>query len=429
MKVLIVADNATTRYGGEARLPLHYFRYLLKRGIDVQLVVHERCKSELQQSLGNDMKKVHIIPDLAILRVLNVISKKLPARVAVLTSTALLLLVTQLLQRKLVKNLVRKQGIDVVHQPTPVSPKFPSLLFALGAPVIVGPMNGGMCFPKGYGNIQGYGEIILTAIARSAAHLVNLILPGKLFAAKLLVSNERTRNALPAFYLGSCETLVENGVDLTLFSPKTYQCAKSFNQDEPLKLLYLGRLVDWKGIDILIDTVAGFNRQIDVELHIVGEGIDRASLEIQVKNSKIEDITFFYGRVEQDQCPDLMSTMDALVLPSLFECGGACVLEAMSVGLPVIASKWGGPVDYLDEHCGILVDPTGGRVKFIQRLREAILQLVEKPELAQALGENARRKVEQQFDWEVKIDKIIDVYQEVMIKKSRNIKNAPEFVE
>ena len=48
MKVLIVADNASARFGCEAILPLHYFRVLHRRGVDVYIVVHERTKKELK---------------------------------------------------------------------------------------------------------------------------------------------------------------------------------------------------------------------------------------------------------------------------------------------------------------------------------------------------------------------------------------------
>ena len=73
----------------------------------------------------------------------------------------------------------------------------------------------------------------------------------------------------------------------------------------------------------------------------------------------------FHGFVSAGAMCRLLAGFDALVLPSLYECGGAVVLEAMAMGLPVIATKWGGPTDYLDEKTGILIEPTGRR-KFRQ---------------------------------------------------------------
>jgi alpha-maltose-1-phosphate synthase len=415
MKILIAVENASAKFGGEAVLPLHYFRYLTMRGIDVRMIVHERCREELEQCLGSSIDKVYFISDGVTMRVLDKISNTLPSRMAAVTSTALLGLITQMMQRRLAKKLIRQYNIDIIHQPIPVSPKLPSLFFALDARVIIGPMNGGMRFPAGYRYLQASGEAALTWSVRMASHLINILIPGKLFADRLLVANERTRRALPAFHLGRSQLLVENGVDLTVFKHKHQRHIRSReNRVGALKLVYLGRLVDLKGVDILIEAVVGIQSEFNLELHIVGDGVERASCELHAYNSGIADYVFFHGRIDQENCPDVLSSMDALVLPSLCECGGAVVLEAMSLGLPVIATKWGGPVDYIDDSCGILVDPAGGRAVFIQRLSEAIARLAKNPELRRSLGDSGIKRVEEKFDWEKKIDAVINIYQGVL---------------
>jgi glycosyltransferase involved in cell wall biosynthesis len=100
---------------------------------------------------------------------------------------------------------------------------------------------------------------------------------------------------------------------------------------------------------------------------------------------------------------------DALVLPSLYECGGAVVLEAMAMGLPVIATKWGGPADYLDDTSGILIEPIG-RERFIVDLAEAMVRLVQSSDLRRQLGQAGRARVAAEFDWEKKIDRILSIY-------------------
>ena len=72
------------------------------------------------------------------------------------------------------------------------------------------------------------------------------------------------------------------------------------------------------------------------------------------------DRVIFHGFLPQKQCAELLAGFDALVLPSLHECGGAVVLEAMAMGLPVIATKWGGPVGTIcHKNSGILIEPAG----------------------------------------------------------------------
>ncbi len=79
------------------------------------------------------------------------------------------------------------------------------------------------------------------------------------------------------------------------------------------------------------------------------------------------------------------------------------------MGLPVIATKWGGPIDYLDESCGILIEPTS-REGLVKGFIEAMQKLAEQPQLRSQLGEAGKERVRQHFDWERKIDRILEIY-------------------
>ena len=85
-----------------------------------------------------------------------------------------------------------------------------------------------------------------------------------------------------------------------------------------------------------------------------------------------------------------------------------CV-EAMATGLPVIATKWGGPANYLNESTGILIEPAG-RESFIDEIGDAMIRLARSPELRAELGKAARTRAVAEFDWERKIDVMLEVY-------------------
>ena len=87
------------------------------------------------------------------------------------------------------------------------------------------------------------------------------------------------------------------------------------------------------------------------------------------------------------------------MLPSIYECGGAVVLEAMAAGIPAIATAWGGPTDYLNEECGILIEPISPEA-MVKGFAAGMHKLISDRELAARMGAAGRRRVEAEFDWQ-----------------------------
>jgi glycogen(starch) synthase len=104
-----------------------------------------------------------------------------------------------------------------------------------------------------------------------------------------------------------------------------------------------------------------------------------------------------------------LDAADCLVLPSLLECGGAVVLEAMSLGKPVIATAWGGPLDYLDASCGILV-PANSRDGLVEGIAAAMVRLANSPATRRSMGTRALARVRAEYSWDVKVDRMMGFY-------------------
>jgi glycosyltransferase involved in cell wall biosynthesis len=299
--------------------------------------------------------------------------------------------------------------VNVVHQPIPLAPKDPTLIFNLGVPVVIGPLNGAMTYPTAFAKRQSSVERGFMSVGRWLADVVHLVLPGKRTATTLLIANERTRAGLPRWCRGRVILQIDNSVDLSTWR----QAPTRTRTGRKARFVYLGRLVDWKAVDLLIHAFAPVARTGTATLDLIGDGELGDALKAQVQALGISDHVNFLGWKQQAQCAEELATADALVLPSLYECGGAVVLEAMAVGLPVIATAWGGPADYLDKDCGILVEPSS-RDAFINGLSSAMLKLASDPDLRERLGQAARRKVETHFDWEKKIDDTLTLYREAI---------------
>jgi glycosyltransferase involved in cell wall biosynthesis len=416
-EVAIVAQHASLKFGGEAALPFHFFRVLRKRGLGAWLVVHERCRSAVVDAFPNDLDRIVFVPDRAIHRILWRISAVLPGRIAAMTTDTLMVLVTQWQLRRAALGLIRDHGVGLVHQPIPVSPKAPSLIGRLGVPVVMGPMNGGMDFPPAFRSYDGAITRFLYGIGRRASWLSHRLMPGKLRADALLVANRRTGLALPSGAKGEVIELVENGVDLDVWDAPADSRPDSDLDGIP-RFAFLGRLVDWKAVDLLLEAFARVVAETPARLQILGDGPMRPSLEQKAQALGLigrdgPDLVEFAGWQPQAECSRRLARADALVLPSLYECGGAVVLEAMAMGRPVVATEWGGPADYLDPSCGILVPPDS-RDAFISGLASAMLRLAGDPDLRRRMGESGRRKVVEQYAWDRKADAILAIYSRIV---------------
>jgi glycosyltransferase involved in cell wall biosynthesis len=410
LRVAIVAPNCSLSMGGEAALPYHYFRLLRARQIDVHLVGHHRNREELLQAFPEDQDRIHLVPDGLFQWVLYRIGWPLPTGLYRATFGGSLQVITQAEQRRILRQLVRTRGITMVHQPAPVSPAEPSMIFGVGAPVMIGPMNGGLDYPPAFRDRENPWERISVRLGRRLRHVMNLLIPGKRRAALLLVSNRRTREVLPATRVPVVE-LVENGVDLSLWPPRDDQRSPD-RSDGGGRFVYLGRLVDWKGVDLLLRAWAEARISPAARLEIIGDGPMCEQLVALRDRLGLAASVEFVGYLTQPECSRRLRQADVLILPSLMESGGAVVLEAMATGLAVIATDRGGPADYLDESCGILVPPTS-RDGFIRGLAGAIERLDSSPELRFKMGRAALRRVAA-FSWEAKIDRILEIYRQVV---------------
>lgn len=402
MRVCIVAEHASKRFGGEAIIPYHYFRVLRARGVDAWLVVHMRTRTELESLFPSDLDRLRFVEDMALQRLFYKMSAFLPRRISESTFRLANQFLTQLCQRAILRQLIRDVGIDVIHQPIPVSPRFPSLLSGLGVPLVIGPLNGGMDYPPAFRKAESSLSHIFVAIARSFSDIANSILPGKKRADLVLVANERTRQVLPTGLRGRVVEIPENGVDLAQWT----QPDADRDEPHPQPFLFIGRLIDWKALDLgirALQSVPG------ARLDVIGDGPMLSVWQALATELGVADRVVFLGWLTQEECAIRLSAAVALILPSLYECGGAVVLEAMAMSKPVIATKWGGPADYLDESCGILIEPESPQA-VVDGFARAMQQVIASPELCARLGSAGRDKLVRNFDWEKKVDQVMLLY-------------------
>ncbi|MDX2346469.1 MAG: glycosyltransferase family 4 protein, partial [Legionella sp.] len=157
-------------------------------------------------------------------------------------------------------------------------------------------------------------------------------------------------------------------------------------EDSDIIFLYVGRLLDWKGVIELVEAFKQMNHS-RAKLWIAGEG----ALEDYVKkNSDVLDNMFYFGRVEGSRLMNIYHAADVFVLPSLAEPWGLVVNEAMASGKAVIISEDAGCVDDLVFHgeTGLLIPP-----KDIQALISAMTCLASDDECREQLASQAQKHI------------------------------------
>lgn len=401
LNILIVCEHASNVYGGEAMLPLNYFRLLSKdQNNQVYLITHARVRTSIENLADIKQDHVFYMPDTKLHQILNKYSALFPDRISILTFGFLMHLLTQFYQWKLAREIIKTKHIDILHEPAPVSAVLPSVMFGMGVPVVIGPMNGGMTFPPAFKTMAGRLERVMYLLTRLLSSVFNLLIPGKFFADILLVANQRTKDALPKLKLGRVIEIVENGVFSVVDTPKKAQPKAITN------VLYVGRLIDLKVVDIAIDAINVCKS--NVKLTILGDGPLKNEL-MQYATKMAPNKVVFAGMVPHEKTNQYYDEADIFILPSIRECGGAVVLEAMSRGLPAIATAWGGPADYITEETGFLIEPKS-KAYMIEQFALTIDRLAQQPKLRYEIGQAAINRVKQCFMWDKKIQNMKQVY-------------------
>ena len=431
IRVLIAAENASLRFGGEAILPYHYFRLLRQRGIDAHLIVHARTRPELTALFAHELDHLHFVEDTPVQKRLFLLGRLLPRRMDEATLGLATQMITQWRQRAVLRGLVTAGC--VVHQPIPVSPRFPSLLYNLGAPVVIGPLNGGMEYPPAFRTKEPLASRCVVALGRSLSDLAHAIFPGKRKAALVLVANARTKEALPGGLRGRVFEVPENAVDADVWQMPEGSPQISSSQLGESRFLFVGRLVDWKALDVVVQAL----RYVpEAALEVVGDGPMLEPWRELAVRIGVQDRVHFLGWLSQKECAERLHHCCALVLPSLYECGGAVVLEAMAMARPVIATAWGGPAEYLDESCGVLIPPHS-QAALVDGFAKAMSRMQSSPELCRRLGDAGRERLLRNFCWSDRIDQMLELYQMSIaactdgedVVRSRECASAPIAVE
>src|SRR5436853_4588069 len=125
--------------------------------------------------------------------------------------------------------------------------------------------------------------------------------------------------------------------------PDRFGLMRKERGDRPLRVVFMGRLVPYKGADMVLEAAAPLSRSGALHLQIIGDGPEMGALKALAARERVENVVDFAGWIEHGQMQEQLAQADVFAFPSIREFGGGAVLEAMAVGLVPIVVDYGGP--------------------------------------------------------------------------------------
>ncbi len=195
--------------------------------------------------------------------------------------------------------------------------------------------------------------------------------------------------------------VIPNGIDLRKFKPG--------KQREKTTILFVGRLIYYKGLYVLLEAMKRVIREIpEAQLIIAGEGELKEELKKKTSKLELRKHVHFIGRVREEEKKKLMSKCTVFVLPSVHksEAFGVVLLEAMASGAPVITTDVSGTV-FAAGKAGIIVPK-----KNSEALAKAIIKVLKNKKLREEMSKKSIQHVKE-FEWDKIVDEVINVYRKV----------------
>ncbi|MEQ1861144.1 MAG: glycosyltransferase family 4 protein [Chthoniobacteraceae bacterium] len=284
------------------------------------------------------------------------------------------------------------EKIAVVHQTTFHTFRVPFSAASLGIPSVWGPIAGGERVPPGFDRWLGAARSSerRRALLNRACLALPAVRRSLRDASAIFVSNRTTLDFLPASCHARCEIVAPNAL-------RDEPAPRPPAQDRGgLALLYAGNCVGTRSIPLVL---AALKRLADPScmLTVVGDGPALAEWRADAAGANVR----FAGRVAREDLPRYYAEADALVFPALRDSGGSALLEAMTLGLPVVCLDWAGPAEMVDVDSGVKISVADPE-RSIADMATAFARLRDEPAWRRSLASAAIERARTLFTWEAK---------------------------
>jgi glycogen synthase len=302
---------------------------------------------------------------------------------------------------------IRSGEFGLVHRITPLTPTAASSLAKrcarVGVPFVLGPLNGGVPWPAAFDRERRREKEWLSYV-RAGYRLLPGIGQTYRYASKVLAGSRFTLGDLPSKYREKYIYMPENGID-----PQRFSRAVERRNDGPLRAAFVGRLVPYKGPDMLLESALALLRDGSLTIDFIGDGPMMGELQAFVQKHGLGSAVVFHGWVPNEKVQDILCHCDILSFPSIREFGGGVVLEAMALGVVPVVVDYAGPGELVTPDVGFKV-AIGSRGDIVEGFQAVLGRLVIARSEVHTKSQAARTRIQQDFVWPQKAKQVVELY-------------------
>jgi glycosyltransferase involved in cell wall biosynthesis len=325
------------------------------------------------------------------------------------------------------KSRIKAGDFDVVLRILPIVSVLPSpfAFFLRNGPIpfVIGPLNGGLPWPKGFPQLDkqrdqaGYWVWRLRGLYRYLPFARSTY--GK--AAAIIAGSSHTYSEFVSYREKLFFVPGENGVQPDLFRGRP----RSWALREKIELIFVGRLIPFKAPDLALRAAAPLLREGLARFTFVGDGPERQSLQKLTETLQVASEVSFLGMLSYADTLKELQRADVLVFPSLREFGGQVVFEALSLGAVPVVADFGGPGDIVIPDVGYKI-PLTNEADMVLKLEAVLRRLAGNWTHLEALRQQGMTYAREQLTFDGKARAVTDVLLWTLGRASKPKLQPPE---
>ncbi len=326
----------------------------------------------------------------------------------------------ELRQWRTVRRLGKTKSFDLIHKVTPAPLINSTMLHRHGLPLVIGPVLVAQPVPPSFEpllrrpvspppQMKLHPGRIASSVIRRVAGRVNREARHLDRAAVILLGMKEAWRHIPERLWPRCQLLTWSGIEHTRFVPNP-----PARNPAMLRLLFVGRLVPYKGLELLLRALAMARKEHPLQLSIVGNGdpVYTEFLRDLASRLGVAEATTFVPAVSRADLLRFYQEADVFCFPTLCDTYGIALLEAMSSSCAVLVSDTAGPQEIVAEGTGLKV-PLTNPEQYVCEYAAALVRLAGDAPLRRQLGERAREHILQHHDWERIGQQLLAIYQNI----------------